>query len=408
MRTLATYVFCIFMLLCCEPFAFSQQHLDIAFEGPWLFFEEPSFALDNAGHTSPALIAIAPEVLHHFPATFSAGDGFPFDPGVYCVGFGGACSLSTIAALPPGDYPPAGLVPVKKPAHWDWRAITSAYVLILPMPSSHSADGQYPMTFHAAFPTASTPSPVTSQGAYALGLHLHYPNGPSNLTLLGCPSAPTAATCTSVEGISLNNSGTVRITIKSDESPGASDPCDYHSRRAYHTMIHLLDNSLSANGQNAYVDVPTYDSCARCDPQQDLVPSDCPGMAAMSIADYSPSGADVSRELSDLVAFLEKLDFRKDQVNLGKLDEQATALMGKFPALSQLQVLKNDLVTSTDALNALLEIKTASRKRDAGAPSPENLKMAVRKEAVLNRTINYVMYSGTSGKDCRAAEMLIK
>lgn len=407
MKTLTTYAFCILVLLSCQPSAFSQQHLDIAFEGPWLFYEEPAFVLDNAGHTSPALVAIAPDVLHHFPATFSTGDGFPFDTGVYCVGFGGACSLDNIPALRPGDYPPAGLVPVKKPAHWDWRTLTSAYVLILPMPNSHSADGQYSMTFHATFPTAGTPSPVTSQGAYALGLHLHYPNGPSIVSLLECPAVPTAATCTSPQGISLNNSGTLRITIKSDEIPGAADPCDYHSRRAYHKMIHLLDDSLSANSQNAFVNVPSYDSCARCDPQQDLIPSDCSGMGMMSLAGYASLEADVPGQLTDLVGFLEKLDFRKDQVDLGKLEALATALAGKSPALSQLRVLKNTLEDSTNALNVLLETMIAAHKTES-SPRRQDLTMALQKEATLDRAIDFRMYTGTSGKDCRAAEMLIK
>ena len=157
-------MFCILVLLCCQPSAFSQQHLDIAFEGPWLFYEEPAFALDNAGHTSPALVAIAPEVLHHFPATFRPGDvsylirvSTAWVEAAHAIG-------TTFPALPLGDYPPAGLVPVEKPAHWGWRTLTSAYVLILPMPNSHSADGQYSMTFHATFLPQAHPVPSPRRG----------------------------------------------------------------------------------------------------------------------------------------------------------------------------------------------------------------------------------------------------
>ena len=406
MNPCTRYAFIIVALLCCSLQAVSQQHLDIAFEGPWLFYQESAFAVDNSKHV-PALIAIAPTVLGHFPPTFSTGDGFAFDPGVYCVGFDGACTLNNLTSMVPGDYPPMGLLPVSKPANWDWRTLGSAYVLILPIPNSSSADGQYAMTLHAKFPAANSPSPVTSQGSYALGLHLHYPNGPKLISLLSCPAVPTATTCNSAEGKLLTNSGTLRITMKSDESPGAVDPCDYHSRRAYHTMIHLLDDALSSNSQNAYINVPTYDSCARCDPQQDLIPSDCPGVGMMTIAIY-PGGGDVSGKLTDLVNFLEKLDFRKDQVGLGKLSDQATALKGKSPAFSQLQDLKGDLKASSDALNELLEAKAVARKADSNAPRPQDLRTALHKEAELNFVIDEVIYSGTSGKDCRAAEMLIQ
>jgi len=408
MKTYARYAFLVIALLCCRPSAFSQQHLDIAFEGPWLFYAEPAFAVDNSGATSGALIAIAPKVLGHFPPTFSTGDGFAFDTGIYCVGFDGACRLNNLLSLGSGDYPPHGLLPVNKPKGWDWRTINSAYVLILPIPNSSSADGQYQMTLHKTFPTPQLPSTPTSQGSFALGFHLHYPKGPQSVSLLSCPATPTAASCNSTQGgKSLTNSGTLRITIKSDESPGTIDDCDYHGRRAYHTMIHLLDDSLSANGDKAFIDVPTYDSCARCDPQQALIPSDCPGVEMMTIVFY-PGADDVSGKLTDLVSFLEKLGFAKDPTVLGELSNQAKVLAGKSPALSQLQQLKGDLRTSTDALNAMLEIKIRALKTDStAAPRPKDLRTALEKETALNHALDEVTYSGTSGKDCRAAEMLI-
>jgi hypothetical protein len=409
MKTRARYLFFVIAVLCCRPSAFCQQHLDIAFEGPWLFYQEPAFAVDNSGAKSAALIAIAPFVLGHLPATFSTGDGFPFDPGVYCVGFDGACSLTNLLSMGSGDYPPHGLLPVNKPAGWDWRTTKSAYVLILPIPNSSSADGQYQVTLHKTFPTLQAPSQPTSHGSYALGLHLHYPKGPQTVSLFSCTGPPTAATCNSPQGgKSLTNSGTLRITIKSDESPATIDDCDYHGRRAYHTMIHLLDDSLSANGQNAFINVPTFDSCARCDPQQDMIPSDCPGVGIMTITFYP--GADyVSGRLTDLVNFLKKLGFPKDQVGLSELSDQAKVLTGKSPALSQMQQLKLNLKASTDALNAMLEIKIrAHNMASTAAPRPEDLRAALEKESVLNRALDEVIYSGTSGKDCRAAEMLIQ
>lgn len=407
MNTRTRYALFIIALLCCSRPVFSQQHLDIAFEGPWLFYLEPAFAIDSSNRT-PALIAIAPAVLGHFPPTFSTGDGFAFDPGVYCVGFEDVCTLNNLTSMVPGDYPPTGLLPVHKPASWDWRSLSSAYVLILPIPNSDSADGQYAMTLHAKFPTASSPSsPITSQGSYALGLHLHYPNGPKLVSLLACRGAPTAATCNSRQGTPLTNSGTLRITIKSNETPGTFDPCDYHGRRAYHAMVHLLDDTLSANSQNAYANVPTYDSCARCDPQQDFIPSNCPGVGMMTITVY-PGAHDVSEKLTDLVSFLGKLGFQKDQVELGKLSDEATQLKGKSAALSEMQTLKDNLGASSKALNELLDSKATARKTDSVARRHQDLKMALDKEGELKLIIDEVIYSGTSGKDCRAAEMLIQ
>jgi hypothetical protein len=171
-------------------------------------------------------------------------------------------------------------------------------------------------------------------------------------------------------------------------------------------MVHLLDNSLSAIGQKAFVNVPDYDSCARCDPQQDLIPSDCVGTAMMNMARYSSPEIDVSGDLADLVGYLGKLDFRKDQVSLEKLSAQAKALAGKSPALSQLQVLKNDVESSTNAINVLLQTIVAAHEGEARFRS-QDLEMALQKEAALDRAIDVRMYTGTSGKDCRAAAMLI-
>jgi hypothetical protein len=412
MKNSPIFAFLLLVLLNCSPLALCQQHLDITFEGPWLFYQERAFVLNSTGTTittGPALIAIAPIVLGHFPPTFSTGDGFQIAPaGIYCVGFEGVCSMNNLTTLPPGDYPPAGLVPVNKPAGWDWRALTSAYVLILPMPNSDSADGQYPMTLHATFPTPATPSPVTSSGAYALGTHLHYPNGPKTISLLACPAAPTAATCKTTSWLPLSNSGTLRISIKSDENPAASDACDYHARRAYHKMIHLLDDSLSANGQNAYINVPTYDTCAQCDPQQAMIPSDCTGMGMASTMDYFTGDMDIPVALANLVSLLEQLGFRKDQVALGELSEQSIALTEKSPVLSQLHTLKTSLETSTDGIDLLLDAKVATLKMAPAAPRPQDLRTVLQKEEALSRAIERAMHAATSGKDCRAAEMLIQ
>jgi len=127
----------------------------------------------------------------------------------------------------------------------------------------------------------------------------------------------------------------------------------------------------------------------------------------MSITIY-PMATDASRKLVDLVNFLQKLDFHEDQVELGKLSDQATALKGRSAALSQLQELADELRLSSNALKGLMDTDTAIHQTDSNEPRLQDLKVALEKEASLNRTIDETIYSGTSGKDCRAAEMLIK
>ena len=56
-------------------------------------------------------------------------------------------------------------------------------------------------------------------------------------------------------------------------------------------MLHFLDDKLtnSNNAQKAYINVPTYDSCTRCDPQQDLIPSYCTARDANSTMTHTPA-----------------------------------------------------------------------------------------------------------------------
>lgn len=145
--------------VCREPL-FAQTRLDIAFEGPWLFYREPAFALVG-GSTVPALIAVSPQVLGHFSPIFSTGDGITLNPGIYCVAFDGACAKSNMTTLTNDGYPDPGLLKVSK-GSWNWTSLSSAYVLILPMPDSYSADGKYTITLHSAFPRQNVPSPSTS------------------------------------------------------------------------------------------------------------------------------------------------------------------------------------------------------------------------------------------------------
>jgi hypothetical protein len=169
-------------------------------------------------------------------------------------------------------------------------------------------------------------------------------------------------------------------------------------------MIHLLDDSLSANAQNAYINVPTYDSCAKCDPQQDLLPSDCTAMVMASAADYSSPDMDIPAKLRNLVTFLAQVGIRDDQADLAQLSEQSRSLTGKSPVRSQLDKLTATLERSTDAIDILLDSISA----DSKGLRLQGLKIAVQKEEDLTHAINLVKHAATSGKDCRAAEMLIQ
>ena len=128
----------------------------------------------------------------------------------------------------------------------------------------------------------------------------------------------------------------------------------------------------------------------------------------MSLTFY-PGAREVSAKLTALVSFLETLGFQKGQVGLGELSSLAETLTGKSPSLSQMQQLKGDLAISSTTLNGMLETKIRARKMESDAASrPEDLRTALEKEVALNRALDEVIYSGTSGKDCRAAEMWIQ
>src|SRR5262249_14376837 len=173
-------------LLVAPSATLGKQRLDVAMEGPWIYYVQQNFP--TSGGPSTVLIAVAPKVDHHYEPVFSSGNGGQLKkPGVYCVMFDKKCipTVSNDTSLNCDTLPDPHPVPLKNPA-WDWTAFKmSAYIVILPMPSYYSADGKDSLSFGDSLPTQATPSSPPTVGAqnYAIGAVLHYLDGPGRLDL---------------------------------------------------------------------------------------------------------------------------------------------------------------------------------------------------------------------------------
>ena len=404
-RTMYPLLFLAVLFLAAPSFG---QSLDVAFEGPWLFYVEPSFS--NGATTSPVLVAFAPQVAGHIFPTFSTGDGTAIrNFGIFCVTFDDVCKPNSITTLNKDGYAPALPVKASKPAGWTWTSYaSSAYVFILPMPDSYSNDGVYPTTFQSSFPTSSSPPSTYNPTSQSIGLIFHYTNGPKQVGLMACTGTPSVSTCNTLATTDQDNSGTLRITIKSDENPANPATCDYHAHRAYHRMLQLLDPFNTNNKNIAYVDLPKYDSCTQCDPQQDLVPSDCAATHMMESTVYEPADLDVPASLQTLVTLLQNTGVRDDQKKsiLLTLPTKSDQLKGKFATLNQLKALKEELENSATQINKLLkQLKTeASPKWIVG----RDLETALTVEQSLIKAAISQAALSISGKDCRALVMLVQ
>lgn len=258
----------------------ANLRLDITLEGPWIFYVQQN--LKTAAGNSSVLIAVAPQVAGHYPPVFSAGNGGRFGFGVNCVAFDHACIPHPTSAksLTHDGYPDPSPVPLSQP-NWNWNQLSSsAYILLLPMPDSFSADGKDVLTFQQILPTSSSPTPRSSPPAsYAIGAQLHYANGPDKLSLYSCSNPLDASSCAMsvFKAPDEDNSGILRLTIRSDESSNNPDNCKHHLHAAYHAMLGLVDPNLKYNAAKAYVDVPAYDpACTPNDPQQGPSPKTSP------------------------------------------------------------------------------------------------------------------------------------
>lgn len=172
-------------------------------------------------------------------------------------------------------------------------------------------------------------------------------------------------------------------------------------------MIKLLDPNLTSNQNIAYINVPSYDGCARCDPQQDMISSDCTTMSMDTDMDYSPAALNIAGNLDALVSSLKRLNLGQhgnDRVALEALGQAADSLRGRLPRQLQLEHLRTSLEQSSIGIKALLD---EDRKAKSGKDREANLQSAELQVQGLAYAIEKALFA-RGGKDCRSAEMLIQ
>lgn len=394
--------------------AIAQNSVDIEFEGPWIFYHVSSFQ-NSLGQNVPVLVAMAPTVNHHHDPTFSTGEGFPFPAGVWCVGFDNVCGTKTQALMGNGGFPVLQALPVASKSGWHWYNNSypnPAWYVILPMPEANTNDGLNDIKVGNTFGVY-----VNGPVQRSIGARFHYQGGAQMLNLFKC-GTPTSDNCPNpqLKG-SQSNSGTLRITIKYDED--LSDHCDLHVRDAYHQAILFLDQtplnqitSQNVNQDKAYIDLPqddgSYDaSCYACDPQN-------PAPACLLAKMTKPARpVDVNATLHEIVTDLRTLRREDDRLLQSELSQEENSLNGRLPTFSQLPGIEQLLARSTNAVHNLyveLSIKDQAAKDSVQAvqvnPLLPNLKKIETEEQVLHEYIGLAL-SGTSGKDCRAAQMQV-
>lgn len=394
--------------------ALTQNSVDIEFEGPWIFNHVSSFQ-NSLGQNVPVLVAMAPTVNHHYDPTFSTGEGFSFSAGVWCVGFDNVCGAKTQALVGNGGFPTLQAIPVTSKSGWHWYNSSypnPAWYVILPMPEANTNDGLNNMKLGNTFGIY-----VNGPVQRSIGARFHYQGGAQMLNLFKC-GTPTGDNCPNpqLKG-SQSNSGTLQITIKYDADP--NDHCDLHVRDAYHQAILFLDQTplnqitpQNVNQDKAYVDLPqddgSYDAtCYACDPQN---PTSACSPAYMT---KPAAPVDVNAALHQIVTDLGNLHREDDRLLQSELSQEENSLNGRLPNFSQLPGIKQLLGRSTNAVHNLyveLSVKDQAAKDIASAqqvnPLVSNLKKIETEEQVLREYIRLTL-SGTSGKDCRAAQMQI-
>jgi hypothetical protein len=243
----------------------------------------------------------------------------------------------------------------------------------------------------------------------AIGVQLHYDKGPSSFDLFSCTGTPPNAVCTSSLLVNpLSNYGTLRIMVKAEDHADTSDPCDYHVKMAYHSMLMFMDQtllkqhppipsgSLCANtGENgnqciAYMGRSketndTNDACWVCDPQQDSIPSSCAygagyghahlsgslasGMENLLTYNVSPRSVSATRQLSVPVSFPDLGS------QLASFDALLSALKGKLvvssPPGNKRGIVKNgeDPSSTTNANTIVAPDSDSCPSPDAGLPN---------------------------------------
>jgi hypothetical protein len=422
--TLGTVVLLAALLFPSEK-ALAEARLDIAMEGPWIFFVQSNFK--TAAGPSNVLIAVAPLVSGHYLPVVGAGNGGQItDYGLKCVVFDGVCipKPTTASALSHDGYADPYPI-VLSQAGWNWSKVSSsAFVIILPMPDYISADGKESLTFQKVIPTSAMPnSPSTSAANFAIGLQLHYEHGPNIVGLYRCTSTSDASSCTqNVFPGNEDNSGTLRIAIRSDETPSDLDNCKYHLHGAYHAMLGLVDRNAANNPDKAYLDMPAYDkNCTPGDPQQIPFPlaDSSIDMGHSTSEGEMSSTTNVATSLDTLVVYLRSLKLQhgvEESLSLPQLSDQADQLRGKVPRLSNLSELSAYLKNSQEVIsNLLMQLKAqshetarrmTSHRQDADLPI--RLNVVLLRERALQAEAQFAALSIISGKDCRAAMVLVQ
>jgi len=420
-QLLYVLVLCAVIGLCPSPGL--AQRMDVDIEGPWILYLDSGFP-DQAGSSKTVLVAIAPKVPGHYYPTFSAGTGGAVkNLGIYCVGFGAgaslpACTPNNLNTWAWSTYMQPAPEIVKKPASFDWRTLASpAYVFIFPVPDSISSDGLYMATFQSTFPTKGSPNTTTESGPRSIGIQLHYVNGPGSVALLPCSGTPSASNCAGLPSLNQQNSGTVRLHVKSIDSPMAEDSCEHHVRRAYHKMLMLVDPPLSVNQSRAYINEDTYDdTCSPCDPQQDSISPDCDSLSPTLMAT-----TDVPESLSRIVALMDGLNLapkQAEQLQLSALKTQSENVSGRSPDQNDLMSLKKTLLKSEKGIQRVLDDDRARDSITGKQPAQKaalsrvalrvGLESAESQEEALTGVTDVDMMLAISGKDCRAVIMLVQ
>jgi hypothetical protein len=404
-------------LLFTAVFSFAES-LDIVVEGPWIYYE----AKIPNGKQAPisVLVLVAPKVGGHHVATFSTGDGYQIDPGIYCVGFALECGTIVQHAKlgPMPTYDPEKRVRVRPGIIWNSQtnqikqsATIEATYVILPLPDSYSNDGVYPMKFGTQIEN------YTGVKQQSVGLQLHYLNGPTVISLSHC-DAVDAATCKHDNKYQdQDNSGTLHITIKACGNPDETDACDKHVRAAYHTMILFLDstNKLSlgknANQDKGYIDLPPYSpDCYASDPQR----SD--DMPPMTGCEYQSTNLALAQELKSIIQQLsdpaKTHGIDNSKLFIQQLTKLSNALDAHVPRFSELGAIATYLDLSSDSIYHQLDAAKGKSVNASGEtqalPASSSDNNDPRALAVSEAHLALEMLSATSGKDCKVAQMLLQ
>lgn len=445
---------CFLFLLCCAASGLTQTRLDITLEGPWILYTYQDSSFEN-GNT--VLVAITPggvvnddagagpKYFHSISVT--TGDGYYIVvPSVYCLTFDSHCSRAGITKLDPDGYPVvAAPVNVTAPPSWKWMNLyqspTFATALILPMPDSYSTDGAWPMHFAPTFDINGNGYADSNTPKHSIALQLHYSVGPSNFGLLNCNNLPSCSSATAVAHTMLQNTGTLRIVMKSPEN---DDVCDPHVRHAYPLMIGLLgkDNNkaikvidpargIDDSGNSIYADNAT-NNCLQRDDQN---PHPSGGVSISSHQQSKPIkkrsfSAQIGQILDSLTniskeASSENKDRQSKELLLlaqmtSDIKHAAVGLDDQFPRVSQMaridQLLKLSLanirVVEEQFRDESRTKDLASRRRVARHPSSDTslrFTLPTLLDTADSEIKHYLADSLTKGaNDCRAPIMLVQ